>query len=224
MTTGTVNRHGPRVLCVAAATVFAAFFASSAGADETETRTTAPFHAVMFAGSWDVDITVGGENSVVIEGRKDLIARVKTEVVDGELRIGLDGNLLSLFGSRDLDGLTAHITVPELTAFALHGSGTADIDGLSGGTTRFLLEGSGDLNASGKLDTVALVVNGSGTADLSGLETAKASATINGSGDATVDPREALAATVNGSGQVSYIHDDVKVTSVIHGSGMVEKQ
>jgi hypothetical protein len=56
------------------------------------------------------------------------------------------------------------------------------------------------------------------------LETAKASATINGSGDATIDPRDTLTAVVNGSGQVNYRREGVKVTSVIHGSGMVEKK
>jgi hypothetical protein len=224
MTSGTIDRHSLLALCVAAATVVATFFASSAGASDSETRTTAPFHAVLFAGSWNVDVKVGNESSVVIEGKKDIIAKVKTEVVDGELRIGIERGLMSLFGNHDLDGLTAHITVPELTAFALKGSGTADITGLNGGTTKFVLDGSGDLNAKGKLDTLSLVVNGSGTADLSALEAAKASAMVNGSGDAMVDPRETLAASINGSGQVTYAHEGIKVTSVIHGSGMVEKK
>jgi Putative auto-transporter adhesin, head GIN domain len=224
MTSGTIDRHSLLALCVAAATVVATFFASSAGAADSETRTTGPFHAVMFAGSWTVDVKVGGESSVVIEGKKDLIDKVKTEVVDGELRIGLDDNLFSFLGSHDLSGLTAHVTIPELTAFTLNGSGKADIGGLNGGTTKFMLDGSGDIKAKGKLDTVNLVVNGSGTANLSALEAAKASAMVNGSGDAMVDPRETLAASINGSGQVTYVHEGVKVTSVIHGSGMVEKK
>ena len=86
------------------------------------------------------------------------------------------------------------------------------------------LSGSGDLTAKGWLDGLALVVNGSGQADLSDLVAAKASATINGSGDATVHPGESLAAMVNGSGNVSYLGDGARVTSVIHGSGQVEKQ
>jgi hypothetical protein len=224
MTSGTIDRHSLLALCVAAATVVATFFASSAGAVDSETRTTEPFHTVMFAGSWGVDVKVGGERSVVIEGKKDLIDRVKTEVVDGELRIGLDDNFLSLFGNHDLGGLTAHVTVPELTAFTLNGSGKADIGGLTGGTTKFMLDGSGDIKARGKLDMVSLVVNGSGTANLSALEAAKASAMVNGSGQAMVDPRETLAATINGSGQVTYVHEGIKVTSVIQGSGMVEKK
>ena len=224
MTSGTIDRHSLLALCVALATVAATFFASPAGAADSETRTTAPFHAVSFAGSWTVDVKVGGPISLVIEGNRDVIAKVKTDVVDGELRIGIERGPLSLFSHLDLDGLKAHITVPELTAFALMGSGTADIAGLNGGSTKFLLDGSGDLTAKGKLDSLSLVVNGSGTADLGGLETAKASAMVNGSGYAIVDPRETLAATVNGSGQVSYVHEGAKVTSVIHGSGMVDKK
>ena len=225
MSSGTTDRRGPFALCIALAAVVATCFASTAGAsNDSETRQTAPFHAVSFEGSWGVDVTVGKENSVVIEGKKDLIDKVKTEVVDGELRIKLDRGLMSFFSDRDLDGLTVHVTLPELTAFALHGSGTADIGGLNGGITDFALNGSGDLKAAGRLDTVALVVNGSGSADLSKLSSAKASATVNGSGDATVNPHESLAAVVNGSGEVTYVDSGARVTSVVHGSGMVEKK
>jgi len=224
MSTGTIDRHGLLGFCLVLTAIAAAFLGGTASA-ESETRTVAPFHAVTFAGSWNVDVKVGKENSVVIEGKKDLIARVKTEVVDGELRVGLDGNIISsLFGSHDLGNLTAHITTPDLTAFALNGSGKADIDGLTGGKTSIVLDGSGDITAKGKLESLTLAVNGSGTADLSGLESTKASATINGSGDAIIDPRETLTAVINGSGQVNYLREGVKVTSVIHGSGMVERK
>ena len=223
MYTGTIDRHGILTLCLALTTV-AAFFLSGPAHADSETRTTAPFHAVNFSGSWNVDVKVGKENSVVIEGKKDVISKVKTEVVDGELRVGLEAGIFSLFGHNDLGNLTAHITTPDLTAFVLNGSGRGDIEGLTAGTTSIVLDGSGDIKAKGKLDSLTLVVNGSGNADLSGLETAKASATINGSGDATIDPRDTLAAMVNGSGQVNYLREGVKVTSVIHGSGMVERK
>jgi hypothetical protein len=223
MYTGTIDRHGILALCLAL-TAVAAIFLSGPASAESETRTTGPFHAVNFSGSWNVDVRVGKENSVVIEGKKDIISKVKTEVVDGELRVGLESGIFSLFGHNDLGNLTAHITSPDLTAFVLNGSGKGDIDGLTTGMTRITLDGSGDIKAKGKLDSLALVVNGSGTADLSALEAAKASATINGSGGATIDPRETLSAMINGSGQVNYLREGVKVTSVIHGSGMVDKK
>jgi hypothetical protein len=217
-----VDRHGLLALCLVLTAAAATFLGGPASA-ESETRATAPFHAVTFAGSWNVDVTVGKEASVVIAGRKDVISRVKTEVVNGELRIGLDSSGLSSLFKHDLGDLTAHITTPDLTTFALEGSGKANISGLSG-APNIVLKGSGDIVAKGKVDSLTLVVHGSGTADLSGLEAARASATINGSGDATVDPREALVAVVNGSGQVNYLREGVKVTSVIHGSGTVERK
>lgn len=223
MYTGTIDRHGFLALCLALTTV-AAFFLSGPASAESETRPTAPFHAVNFSGSWNIDVRVGKESSVVIEGKKDVIARVKTEVVDGELRVGLREGTFSLFSHDDLGNLTAHITTPDLAAFTLNGSGQGDIEGLTAGTTIITLDGSGDIKAKGKLDSLVLVVNGSGNADLSGLETAKASATVHGSGDATVDPRETLTAIVNGSGQINYLREGLKVTSVINGSGMVERK
>jgi len=216
----TFERRGPAGLFLA---LFA--FCLTAGAQaETETRKTEPFHAVSFEGSWTVDVTVGKENSVVLEGNKDTLAKVTTEVVDGQLRVRLEHSTFSLFRREDTHGLVAHVTLPQLTAFALAGSGDASVTGLNGGKASFALDGSGDLKAVGKLDSVDLVVNGSGDADLSALQSAKASAVVNGSGDAVVNPTDTLAAVVNGSGRVKYLTEGAKVTSVIHGSGMVEKR
>jgi hypothetical protein len=191
---------------------------------ESETRATAPFHAITFEGSWTVNVVVGKASSVTLKGNKDVLAMVETEVVDGDLHIGVVPHSSSLFNHFDVGDLTAEITVPSLTAFVLHGSGMANVADLNGGTTKFEVNGSGDLTAAGKLDTLALVVNGSGQAELSALIATKASATVNGSGDAKVHPSESLAAMVNGSGTVNYLGDNPRVTSVVHGSGQIDKQ
>jgi Putative auto-transporter adhesin, head GIN domain len=219
----TIDRLGLAGLRMALATAVMSCVAGPALAD-SETRTTEPFHAVSFEGSWTVDVVVGKESSVRIEGDKDILPLVKTEVADGELHIKIERDSFSIFGRRDLGALTVHIVVPQLTAFMLQGSGNASVAGLNGGTTEFTVSGSGDLTAAGKLDALALVVNGSGQADLSGLVAEKASATINGSGKATVHPSASLAAMVNGSGHVNYLGDGARITSVVHGSGQVEKR
>jgi hypothetical protein len=191
---------------------------------EIETRTTEPFHAISFEGSWTVDVVVGSERSIKIEGDKDILPLVETVVEGGKLRIRVVDHRPSLFSRHDRGNLTAHIVVPELTAFTLQGSGNASVKGFAGGTTQITLSGSGALTAAGNLDTLALVVNGSGQADLSRLVAAKASATINGSGDATINPSQSLAAVVNGSGHLTYLGANPRVTSVVHGSGQIEKQ
>jgi hypothetical protein len=219
MISGTLRQYTPVCVGLAMATLMTMCPTISARA-ETETRATAPFHAISFEGSWSVDVTVGKDQSVVLEGDKDMLPHVQADVVDGQLHIALRSD----WKGSDTSKLKAHITVPTLTAFALRGSGTANVAGLSGGTTEFALKGSGDLTADGHVDALALVVSGSGNADLSRLVAGKATATINGSGDAKLKPNESLAAVVNGSGQVIYSGDSVKVTSVVNGSGGVEKR
>jgi hypothetical protein len=223
MTSGTLGQYGPVWASLALATLLIGCLGAPARA-ATETRTTPAFHAIATRGSWDVEVIVGKEQSVVIEGDKAVIAHVKSEVVDGELRIDLDRGSWSMFDHFDTDHLKARITVPVLTAFALQGSGNADIGGFNGGSVEFSLDGSGNLSADGNVDTLAVAVNGSGDADLSSLVVGKVSATVNGSGDATVHPTRSLAAAVNGSGDVTYIGDDIKVTSIVRGSGTIEKQ
>ncbi len=223
MTSGTIRQYGSIWVSLALATFLTACVTAPAHA-ETETRTVAPFHAIASRGSWNVEVTVGKEQSVVIEGDKAVIAHIKSEVIDGQLCIDLDRGSWSMFDHFDTHHLKARITVPSLTAFALQGSGNADIAGLNGGSVAFAVDGSGDLSADGNVDVLAVAVNGSGNADLSHLVAGKVSATVNGSGNATVRPVHALAAAVNGSGDVTYIGDDIKVTSAVRGSGAVEKQ
>ena len=223
MRSETLRQYGPVWAGLALAAVLTTCFTALARA-ETETRAIAPFHAIAFQGSWTVEVTLGKEQSVVLEGDKAVLAHVKSDVVDGQLRLGIEDDHSSIFQHLDVGHLTARITVPSLTAFALHGSGKANIVGFTGGTAAFALDGSGNLSADGHVDTLALVVNGSGTADFSHLVSDKASTTINGSGDITVRPNLSLAAVINGSGQVNYIGDSAKVTSVVNGSGTVEKQ
>jgi hypothetical protein len=223
MTSGTLRQYSPIWASLAIAALLTTCLTAPAHA-ETETRTIAPFHAIAFSGSWNIAVTVGKEQSVVLEGDKDVLAHVKSEVVDGQLRLGVEDDHRSLFDHFDVGNLTARITVPALSAFALHGSGKARVTGFSGGRAEFALDGSGDMSADGRVDTLALVVNGSGTADFSHLVSGKVSTTVNGSGDITVRPNESLAAVVNGSGQVNYIGDNAKVTSVVNGSGAVEKK
>lgn len=198
----------------------AAFLVAQPVWADTETRPVAPFHAISFAGSWDVDITVGRPQSVVIEGDKDSIAHVKTEVVDGELRVGIEHSLVGF----DRGGkLSAHVTVPSLDGFTRSGSGGATLSGIDGAKLALASNGSGMLKAEGHAADLALAVNGTGSADLADLKSDDAAVTINGSGDAVVQVAHTLKAAINGSGRINYVGEP-QVTSAIHGSGLIEKR
>ncbi len=195
-------------------------FIGSARAD-SETRTVEPFHAISVEGSWTVDVTVGKVTSVALEGDKDTLARISTDVVDGELRIhpGHAG-LMGFFRSGKL---VAHITTPALDSFVRSGSGDATITGLNEGKITLESNGSGTIAAAGHAGDLKLELNGSGTAKLADLAVDSAKVTINGSGDVVVQPHKSLEAEINGSGDIKYIGDPAHMAQAIHGSGSIEK-
>ncbi len=216
MTMARMN-HAIRLTLAAAIMGFAALRPAWA---DTDARGVPPFHAVSLSGAWSVDVTVGKPQSVVIEGDEKTIARVKTEVVDGELRVSL---VHSLFDFGHAGRLSAHIAVPSLDGFSRSGSGDAVLTGLDGANLSLVSNGSGTTKAEGHAGNVALTENGSSTADLASLKSDEAVVTINGSGDAVVQADRALIATINGSGRIEYVGEP-RVTSAIHGSGSVEKR
>jgi len=212
------------LIAVCGAALLALTVVTTARAD-TETRATGPFHAVAVEGSWTVDVTVGKDPSVVLEGDKDAIAKVKTDVVNGELRVRLDhGMFFSFFKMGKVGALAAHITVPSLDAFTRSGSGAATITGLKEGKVTLESNGSGDLKATGQVGDLVLDINGSGAADLAGLATDNAVVTINGSGDIVVQARQSLVATINGSGDIKYVGEPAHLTTAVHGSGSIGKK
>jgi hypothetical protein len=209
------------VVAVCGAALLALTLVAPARAD-TETRATAPFHAISVEGSWSVDVTVGKDPSVTIEGDKDTIAKVRTDVVNGELRVRLEHSLfLSFFRMGNTGKLSAHITVPTLDAFTRSGSGEATITGLKGGKVTIESNGSGDLVADGQVTELSLELNGSGDANLAKLAAENATVTINGSGDIVVQAHKSLDASINGSGNIKYVGEPARLITAVHGSGSI---
>jgi hypothetical protein len=200
-----------------AAVVFGTALAGTAyGA--AETRSVAPFKSIGLSGSGMLEVSVGKAQSVVLDGDAELLRHITTTVEDGQLKIGRD---------RDYHGdngrLTVRISLPQLAALSTHGSADATVTGLTGGVTAFAIDGSGDMTATGRLDTLNLAINGSGGAHFDKLIAETAAVTVNGSGEIVVQPRRTLASTINGSGTVHYIGSP-QVSSRVHGSGSVRQQ
>ena len=189
---------------------------------ETQTRSVDPFHAISFEGSWSVDVTVGKDRSLVLEGDQDSLAQVKTEVVDGKLRISLKRGLMSMFSH--VGHLSAHVTTPSLDDFERFGSGDATLTGLKEDKLVVESDGSGSIKADGHVGNLKLTINGSGTCDFGDVTSDDATVTINGSGGMIVQPRGNLVAEINGSGDIRYVGEPAHITRTVHGSGSIEKK
>ncbi len=189
-----------------------------------EAREFPAFDAVTFGGAGDLFITVGGEQSVVLQGDPRLLEEVETEVRNGRLYIKREDTSWFSFGRDDYGPLTVLVSVPELEGVLLAGSGNLDVEGLEGGETKLTIAGSGRIDAEGTLEALHLTIHGSGDINTEKLITADAQVTINGSGDVRVHVREELNATINGSGEIAYLGEPENVKSTVRGSGKIRRK
>ncbi|MCC7503031.1 MAG: DUF2807 domain-containing protein [Flavobacteriales bacterium] len=200
-----------------------------------KTITVPTFHGIELEGSVDVVISRGTVQLVEVEGQKEMVDLITTQVDNGVWNIEA-----SKCFSTDRP-FTVHITIPELDHIAVAGSGDVQADSVFGaGETVLRIAGSGNIRASG-LNEKRLIVNiqGSGDVEISGtaanfdaqvqgsgnimagpLSAAEVEVVIQGSGDAEFTAITSLNATVQGSGNVRY-RGKPKVVSRIEGSGSV---
>jgi hypothetical protein len=183
----------------------------------SQSRQTGAFDSVQTKGAVDLDIVIGAQTAVAVDMDDNLQTLIRTEVHGKTLVIDSKGSW-----SSDHDP-HVRIVLPALSAVDMEGSGNAMLKGLNGGELALRVDGSGDIDASGHVASLAVLLNGSGDARLGPLQADTAKVRINGSGDVTINAAQTLEASVYGSGDVHY-RGNPSVSSHVHGSGSVEKQ
>lgn len=187
------------------------------GVPATESRGVAEFTRVEVRGSADVVAQVGGATSLSLVGDDNLLQYVTTEVEDGTLVIGMES------GSYDFEvDLVVTLATPRLESLAVLGSADCELSGFSGGALELSIAGSGEVRATGRVDSLAVSIRGSGDMRLEDLEARSASVSIAGSGDVRLNARETLEVGIAGSGDVRF-RGDPQVQQSIAGSGDVSR-
>ena len=185
------------------------------GTTATEIREVAPFASVDLAGSNQVSVTVGPEQSVRVRADDNLIDLVTTDVRAGELVIDNRGSF------QTNSPMSVEVTLPVLDAVSLSGSGTLTAQAVRAGTLIVRLPGSGTIRASGATDRIQATLDGSGELQLNDLIAAQATAVVSGSGLIELVATETLEATVSGSGSILYSGNPRQVTKSIPGTGAI---
>jgi hypothetical protein len=107
---------------------------------------------------------------------------------------------------------------PSIETWLMRGSGDLHLHHLSQEKLRLELEGSGEIDADGRVVELEVTLSGSGDIELGKLESERARASIKGSGDITLAPRIAAELSILGSGDITLLsHPEIK--SHIAGSG-----
>lgn len=178
------------------------------------------FDAVSLGGAPRVIVQTGPRFAVSAEGPAQAFAN---------FRVALDGRTLKV-GQRyegrpstSADGrLIVRVTLPELTAASIGGSGSIDVDRVAGsrfagsvggsGSLRIArldvrdadlsVGGSGDIAAAGTVGLLEARVGGSGSIVAPGLRATRADVSVGGSGDVRAAVSGDASVSVAGSGSV----------------------
>ncbi|MFL6005732.1 MAG: head GIN domain-containing protein [Gaiellaceae bacterium] len=186
------------------------------GVAGSETRELPPFDRVELAGSNEVTIRVGGEQSVVVHADDNLLDRVTTRVSNGKLVIGNEAG-----GFTTRNPIRVEVIVPGVEELALSGSGRMDVEGIDADALAIALSGSGAVSARGRAQRVDVKLNGSGDVQLHDLVAQDVHATMSGTGRIAVNATDSLDATVPGTGSIVYTGNPPSVRKSVSGIGSV---
>lgn len=170
--------------------------------DITRTIEVSDFEHIDVAGVFEIDVTVGGDYSVVVSGSQSEMERLEVSVENGSLKLDRKDHERGFGRWRDM-GLTAEITLPALQSIDIAGVADGDVRGVD--SERFVvdLSGVGDLNISGTCGKLVADVSGVGDLNARELECREVDVDVSGVGEATVYASEEVDAAVNGIGSIS---------------------
>lgn len=217
---------------------------SASYAQKRETRDVSTFTKISFRTAGKIYVKQGGPQKVEIEGSAEVLEKIKTKVEGGKLSIGPEDKWMNWNWGNDDDKVTVYITVSNVEALAVSGSGeligqtkitgsniNLDVSG-SGSLTAEIeagdvdtdVSGSGEINLKGKFKNVSADVSGSGRVSVNGIISGKADFEISGSGKVEASgSADSMTAEISGSGKVlgaNLVTNTCKID--IAGSGDVE--
>lgn len=171
----------------------------------------------------DVAYVQGDAASVEVTGPREQVEGLRLNGGRLSFDDGDDGVEVVVFGRGGRDRLRITVTAPAVRSFGLSGSGDLVIRGYDQPSLAIAINGSGEVEATGRTESVDLDISGSGEADLAGLETRDADIDISGSGEAKVGPTGAARITISGSGEVDLTRRPATLAQSLSGSGEVNQ-
>lgn len=206
-----------------------------------ETRDLKGFTKVSFGVAGNMYISIGSEFKVVLEGDKDDLDEIITEVSGGKLIVKKENWRFNMN-----EKVNVYITMPAVEGVGVSGSGRAEIkDVIKANDLDLSVSGSGklytgeiavnslDCSISGSGDIFVgggnasdgeFSISGSGNYSGENAKIGSADVSISGSGNCLLNVTESLKAHVSGSGNVTYTGGAPKVDARVSGSGKVRSR
>ncbi len=206
-----------------------------------ETRSVHDFEEVVVEGHGELVLTPGDQEMLEIEADADLLPKIKSEVQNGRLVLGLQhwwdvilppwGPVTYRLTMKTVRGISISgsgtVTAGELQTdrcrVAMSGSGRATLARLNAESGDFHIPGSGRIEVGGgEVTRQEITISGSGHLDAPNVACAEATIHISGSGNVALQVSKTLDVHISGSGDVRY-RGQPAVTQHISGSGRIRQ-
>jgi hypothetical protein len=164
----------------------------------TQTIDVSGFQHVTLGGFGDVFIEQGQTESLSVETDDNILPLLDIRVKGSELILGTK-NGVDINPSKSI---TYNLTVKDLDAIRLGGSGTFHVGSLNSGNFGVSVSGSGDVNISSlEAEDLSIALNGSGNILVENINVNTVDTSLQGSGDIKLEGQAATQKVrVNGSG------------------------
>jgi hypothetical protein len=222
------SRYSLMAACVAMALILTAgsAFAWSFGKDtidgsgdmETRELDLKEFDAIDVGGAFDLKISLGDQQKVIMTIDDNLWDNLEAEVSGGTLEIGWDKSC-SPEGDCKLE-----IVVRELKAMNIHGAAEVEITGYHGTSFEFGVSGAAELEMDGQVDNLEINVSGAGEIDTRELKAKSVEISVSGAGEAKVYASESFEGRVSGVGSIDYWGDPKHHKSKVSGMGDINSK
>jgi len=188
------------------------------GNNVVETRQVATLDGLDVNGPMQVEVQVGQQTALKLEGDANILPLVRTDASGGSLRIWIEGSI------RSNSPIRVTYSTPALRHLSANGSGSMSVTGLNGAPLEMSLNGSRSVRLSGNVTQLDARLNGSGGLNASGLESGSTTARLNGSGrlDLGRINGDTLNLDLRGSGGANASGNVRNMTVRLNGSGSAD--
>jgi hypothetical protein len=168
-------------------------------------------------GPVSLTVEAGKSYSLKVYGDPRFIARVTSEVVDGELRLDMKDSTRNSIESSD----RVVVTMPALQTFKGEGAGVMRLTNVRGERLDVNYRGAGRLAIDGEVRQLTLRAQGVGEVDTKALIAQEADVSFEGIGSVNIYAKDKLNANVRGMGNLTYYGNPRVVNKSVSGIGSV---
>ena len=192
------------------------FDVRGSGNTATEKRDVSGFKGIHAGGAMQLEITVGKEFSVELEGDDNILPTIKTEVRDGKLYFERKEGRIWSRGR-----VTARITMPELDDLDVSGASTAMASNVKTENLKLETSGASRIEISGEARSIEVEVSGASKLDADNLKTERAKIEASGASKASIFASEAIDVNASGASKIMYSGNPKSVSKDASGASSI---